>query len=156
MKAFFLLPSVARTVTVAFPAFFAVILPLELTEATAVLEDLYFNFFMLAFFGVMVGLIVRVSPVFRVSCLEPAVSFLISRGFFTVTLQVDFMLLFPFTLAVIVTVPALTPFTTPLLFTAATFLSELFQVILAEEAFGAFVTLSAFLIPTYTVAFWEG
>ncbi len=138
----------ALTVIVAAPAFFAVILPLELTDATFVFEDLYFNFFMLAFFGVIVVLIVLELPASRVSFAESAFSFLIRRGFFTVTLQEDLMLFLPFTLAVTVTEPALMPFTTPLLFTDAIFLSELFQVIFAEAAFGALVTLSFFLVPT--------
>ena len=104
---------------------------------------------MLAFFGVIVVLIVLVPLTSRMILAVSTVSFLTGFVFFTVTIQeaVRMLLLLSFALAVIVAFPALTPFTTPFLLTEATFLLELFQVIFAEAAFGAFVTFRVFFVP---------
>ena len=117
---FFLLPSVAVAVMVAFPFFSALTSPLLLTVAT-VLSLLAHSKLWAAFFGVAAAFSFAVPPTFSVAG-APVIVTLLTASALTVTVNVFFALGFFFDVAVIFTLPAFFPFTTPLEDTVAIFL----------------------------------
>ena len=127
------------TVIVALPFLIPLTTPLLVTVATFLLLLVYVTFPA----GVALDLIVVVLPFLIVA--EDFVR--LNVGFLTVSLYVAFS--FPL-VAVIVTVPAFTPFTAPvLLFTVATFVLLDVYLIVAD---GVAVAFTVTVFPVYTVA----
>lgn len=119
-EAFFLLPSFAVTVILAFPIPTAVTTPLEFTLAAFVLDDFHVTFLFAAVTGLILTLSVAFCPI-TTFLLE---AFTLNLETFTallITLNLTLAFTPSVVLAVIVTVPSFTAFTFPLLETVAIF-----------------------------------
>ena len=157
-----LLPSIVSAVTLQEPCAIAVITPLLSTVATLLSEVVYCNFLFVAFAGNTVTAIVSILPSLIVTSYFFTVRdvILIAAGvcfafFLTVIFCFAFKTFFPtFAFAVIVACPALTPLTTPLLFTLAIRLLEVLKVIFTFAFAGFTVTFNFFFAPTSSIAFF--
>ena len=141
------------TVIVAVPAATPFTFPEVLTVAMVLSEVLQVTVESVALSGVTVAFNVRVSPIVieAVVLLNVTPVTATLAAFFTVILQEAF---FPLALvAVMVAVPAFTPFTTPAEVTLAIVLSELLQVTVVSVALdGVTVAFKVTALPTFTLA----
>ena len=117
---FLLFFCVARTVIVAVPGFFAVIFPVLLTVATALLPDDHFTG-QYTPDGLTIDFNVFVPPTYK-TAFDALIEMLVGFKSFTFIVTDFFSFLFAFAVTVILTFPAFFPFTTPLDDTVAIFL----------------------------------
>ena len=137
------------------PDAFAVILPVRLTVAIFVLDELHVTALLVALPGVTVAFKVRVCPCVSVALVLFSVIFVTLTvgltgvaGFVTVILQVAFCPLSSVAIQIIVALPAATPVTTPVLLTFATFSFEvLYFTVFFVALFGLTVAVNVTVLP---------